>query len=216
MTHPNRIWWRDVQRTYAYTSGGRAKRVLACLRSPGVHAVSVLRFGQWSRRLPWPLRLLFDPLYFIGNVLLKILWGIEIPRSVTIGPGLYIGHFGGITVSASAVLGANCNLSQGITIGLSGQGDRAGVPVIGDNVYIAPGARLFGKIRIGHHVKIGANVVVHEDIPDNAIVALVPGYQIVSLKGNRGPQATGMSSVETASTRATGQHDTADQEATTR
>jgi serine O-acetyltransferase len=141
----------------------------------------VLRFGQWAlRRSAW-VRIALDPVYFVANLLVHIAWGIEISRRASIGPGLYIGHFGGITVSGSAVIGSNCNLSQNITVGLSGDG----VPVIGDDVYIAPGARIFGRIRIGNNVKIGANAVIHKDIPDNAVVALAPGYQIISYAGNR-------------------------------
>ncbi|HTN65138.1 MAG TPA: serine acetyltransferase, partial [Burkholderiaceae bacterium] len=118
------------------------------------------------------------------NGLVKIVWGIELPRGATIGPGLYIGHFGGITISPDAVLGRNCNVSQGITIGYSGRG----VPVIGDNVYIAPGARVFGKISVGSNVKIGANAVVHKDVPDNAVVVSGTGFMIISYGGNPNPR----------------------------
>jgi hypothetical protein len=97
----------------------------------------------------------------------------------------YIGHFGGITISGDAIIGKCCNLSQNVTIGVSGQGEKRGVPIIGDNVYIAPGARLFGKISIGNNVKIGANAVIYKDIPDNAVVVLDPGFKIISYKGNR-------------------------------
>jgi serine O-acetyltransferase len=48
----------------------------------------------------------------------------------------------------------------------------------------APGAKIFGKIKIGNNVKIGANAVVYKDIPDNAIVVLDPGFKIISYKGN--------------------------------
>ena len=58
-------------------------------------------------------------------------------------------------------------------------------PTIGDNVYIAPGARLFGKIVIGNNVKVGANAVIHKDLPDNAIAVLDPGFKIISYAGNR-------------------------------
>jgi serine O-acetyltransferase len=166
-------------------SGSPLKRWLNCARAPGVHAVIVLRFGQWLLRrnalVRWPLA----PLYVLLNVYVQIAWGIEIPRATRIGPGLYIGHFGGITVSSSAVIGRNCNLSQNITIGVSGEGEKRGAPRLGDNVYIAPGARLFGGITIGDNVKIGANAVVYKDIPDDAIVVLDPGFKILSYKGNR-------------------------------
>jgi serine O-acetyltransferase len=175
----------DLRRRYAMTSGSTLKRVLSCARAPGVHAVLVLRFGQWSRRRPKVLRILFDPIYVILDFMVQALWGIEIPRGAKIGPGLYIGHYGGITVSSQAVIGRDCNLSQSITIGVSGGGAKRGAPTIGDNVYIAPGARLFGKITIGNNVKIGANAVIHKDLPDNAIAVLDPGFKIISYAGNQ-------------------------------
>jgi serine O-acetyltransferase len=167
------------------TSGSTLRRVLTCALAPGVHAVLVLRFGQWSRRRPRLLRILFDPIYMILDFFIQALWGIEIPRSATVGPGLYIGHHGGITVSSIAVIGRDCNLSQNITIGVSGAGKKRGAPMIGDNVYIAPGARVVGKIAVGHNVKIGANAVIHQDLPDNAIAVLDPGFKIISYAGNR-------------------------------
>lgn len=175
----------DLRRWYAMTSGNALKRVFTCARAPGVHAVLVLRFGQWARRRPKVFRLVLDPVYVILDFFIQVIWGIEIPRGAKIGPGLYIGHFGGITVSSIAVIGRDCNLSQGITIGVSGAGSKRGAPVIGDNVYIAPGARLFGKITIGNNVKIGANAVIHKDLPDNAIAVLDPGFKIISYAGNR-------------------------------
>ena len=169
----------DVGRTYSYARGGRLSRTIECLRTPGVQAVVVLRFGQWARSMPLVLRIVLDPLYFVLTGLIPMLWGIEIPRATVVGPGLFIGHFGGITVSSQAVLGSGCNLSQNITIGIGGTGDHVGVPVLGDNVYIAPGARVFGKIKIGNNVKIGANAVVYKSVPDNAVAVLDPGFRIL-------------------------------------
>jgi serine O-acetyltransferase len=71
--------------------------------------------------------------------------------------GLYIGHFGGIFVNDDVVMGENCNLSQGVTIGLGGRREKRGCPKIGDRVFIGPGAKLFGAIEIGNDVAIGAN-----------------------------------------------------------
>jgi len=113
---------------------------------------------------------------------IKAKWGIEIPRQTAVGDGLYIGHFGGIVVAPEAVIGKHCSISHDVTIGVSGQGEKKGWPIIGDNVYIAPGAKVFGKIRIGNNVEIGANAVIHSDIPDNAVVVLDPGYKIISFK----------------------------------
>lgn len=115
----------------------------------------------------------------------KALWGIDVSRNAKIGRGMYIGHFGGIVISGSAVIGEYCNLSQGVTIGVSGNGSNRGAPTIGDRVYLAAGAKVVGKIKIGDNVKIGANAVVYKDIPNNAIVVLDPGYKIISYRGNR-------------------------------
>ena len=183
---------RDIERTYVRLGGGRGRRWIGCLRAPGVQAVIVLRFGQWLLRRHRLVRIVLDPVYHVLNLAVQIVWGIEVPRHAKIGPGFYIGHFGGITISAEAVVGSNCNISQGVTIGVAGAHEKRGVPVIGDDVYIAPGARVFGGISIGNNVKIGANAVVHQDIPDNAIAVLDPGFRVISYKGNRrrAPRAT--------------------------
>jgi serine O-acetyltransferase len=172
----------DIARTYAIHEGGPVRKALACIRKPGVHAVVALRFGQWLLGRKVLTRVALEPVYAVMNLGVQVAWGIEIPRRATIGPGLDIAHSGGIVVSAHAVIGKNCNLSQGTTIGVAGDG---GAPVIGDDVYIGPGAKLIGGIRVGNNVKIGANAVVHKDLPDNAIAALSPGFKILSMKGNR-------------------------------
>lgn len=187
MKKERRALYCDLKRAFDLTRGNILYRLILCLSAPGVQAVIVLRFGQWAKARSLIIRLLLDPVYVVLNLLIKILWGIEIPRSTKIGPGFYIGHFGGITISSAATIGANCNISQGVTIGVSGQGERMGAPAIGRDVYIASGAKLFGKICVGSNSKIGANAVVSRDVPDNAIVVLDPGFRIVSMKGNIRP-----------------------------
>jgi len=174
----------DIARTYKYARGGKLRRVIECIRAPGVQTMVVFRYGQWARSMPLVLRLVLDPIYLVLNTYIQVVWGIELPRNATVGPGLYIGHFGGITISAATVIGAHCNISQNITIGVAGKGDKRGVPSIGDYVYIAPGARLFGKITIGNNVKIGANAVIHKSIPDNAVAVLDPGFKIIDAAPN--------------------------------
>jgi serine O-acetyltransferase len=175
----------DFARVLAALEGRPAYRSLHALAAPGFQAVLVYRLGRWALGLRAPVRWPLGVLYQLLYLLIRICWGIEIPRAAIIGPGLYIGHFGGIAVSGRAVIGRNCALSQQVTIGADGHGERSGAPVIGDDVYIAPGARVFGRIRIGNNVKIGPNAVVGEDIPDDAVVALDPGYRIISQRGNR-------------------------------
>lgn len=173
----------DIRRTYDYLEGGRVMRGIHCARSPGVHTMVIYRLGRWLGAQSALIRLFLEPLFLLLQLSIHIFWGIEIPRQARIGPGLYIGHFGGITVSRDAVIGSNCNISQNITIGVAGTGAKRGVPIIGDNVYVGPGARIFGKIRVGNNVQIGANAVVYTDIPDDADVALNPGFRILSFSG---------------------------------
>jgi len=88
-------------------------------------------------------------------------------------------------ISPKAIIGNNCNLSCGVVIGETFRGKRRGVPVIGDKVYIAPGAKVIGGVTIGDNVAIGTNCVVTKDIPDNAVVIGVPG-RIISYDGSIG------------------------------
>lgn len=116
---------------------------------------------------------------------IEILTGISIPASASIGKSFYIGHFGGIILNAQTVIGNNCNISQGVTIGVSGTGEKRGVPVIGNNVYIGANAVVAGKITVGDNAVIGACSLVTSDVNSNAVVVGVPATE-VSLKGSEG------------------------------
>jgi serine O-acetyltransferase len=179
------IFKEDFLRVYDLTEGSVIMRLLRCFRSPGLHAIAIHRFGQWLMKRNLLLRLFLEPVHLILFHRVRSKWGIEISRTAQIGAGFYIGHYGGITISGLARIGRNVNISQLVTIGVSGQGNRRGAPTIGSDVYIAPGAKIIGKIHVGSNVKIGANAVVYQDVPDNAIVVLDPGYKIISFKGNR-------------------------------
>ncbi len=125
---------------------------------------------------------------FIARIILHrytYKYGISIPYSTKIGSGFYIGHFGGIVVSGKSVIGKNCNISPGVTVGQANRGKNKGYPTIGDNVYIGPGAKIVGKVKIGNNVAIGANCVVTRDVPDNAVVVGVPG-EVISYNGSQG------------------------------
>jgi len=110
-------------------------------------------------------------------------YGITIPFTTSIGSGFYIGHFGCIIVHQKTVIGRNCNLSQGVTLGQANRGKNKGYPTIGDNTYVGPGAKVIGAVSIGDNVAVGANSVVTKDVPNNAVVAGVPA-KIISYKGS--------------------------------
>lgn len=117
--------------------------------------------------------------------IIEMTTGISIPASVTIGNSFYVGHFGGIILNSKSVLGNNCNISQGVTIGVSGTGEKRGVPVIGDNVYIGTNAVVAGKINIGDNVLIGACSLVNNDVESSSVMLGVPAVRI-SEKGSKG------------------------------
>lgn len=112
-------------------------------------------------------------------------YGISIPYWTKIGSGFYIGHFGGVVVNEMTVIGKNCNISQGVTLGQVNRGKRQGCPTIGDNVYIGPGAKIIGGVVVGSHAAIGANCVVTKDVPHKAVVVGVPG-RVISYEGSEG------------------------------
>ena len=88
-------------------------------------------------------------------------------------------------MNSDTIIGTNCNISQGVTIGVSGQGEKRGVPIIGNNVYIGANSVVCGRIAIGNNVLISACSLVNRDVPDNSIVIGVPA-QIVSDKSSKG------------------------------
>lgn len=116
---------------------------------------------------------------------IEVATGISIPASAQIGHSFYIGHFGGIILNAKTVMGSNCNISQGTTIGVSGKGEERGVPVIGNNVYIGANSVVAGKITIGNDVLIGACSLMNKNAEANSVWLGVPALQI-SDKGSHG------------------------------
>jgi len=133
-------------------------------------------------------RLLKYTLYPFARIVLRryrYKFGIDIHWTTDIGPGFYISHFGGVVVNPEAIIGRNCNISQGVTIGQVNRGPRKGSPRIGDNVYIAPGAKLIGSIVVGTGSAVGANSVVTKDVPAGVTVAGVPS-KVISDQGSKG------------------------------
>lgn len=163
----------DIDR-YAYMT--RCPWFVVVLTQQGAWASIQYRFNRWvhTRVRITIIRQMLKLFGYFWYKLVQITTGIDLPETAEIGKGLYIGHFGTIIVGVGVKLGENCNLSQDITVGYAGLGEKRGCPTIGDRVYIAPGARVIGKINIGNDVVIGANAVVTKDLPDRAIAVGVP------------------------------------------
>lgn len=166
---------------------GLFSKIKIVIFTQGIWAIVIYRIKRWVYYecnisiIKFILRVLLAPI----ELIVQTATGICLEAQNDIGPGLYIGHFGNIFIYAGDVkIGKFCNISQGITIGIAGRGSRRGVPEIGNYVYIGPGAKVIGKIKIGDFVAIGANAVVTKDLPDNAIAVGVPA-KVISFDSSR-------------------------------
>ncbi len=178
--------YKDFKASYKadlhrYFGGGHFLR--AYFTHPGFKYTYHLRLFQFVNRNKFLI--LLKPFVIIHLLHFEHKYGIQIPRQTRIGKGFYIGHYGTIIVNGDAIIGDNVNISHGVTIGVSNRGRNKGVPTIGNNVYIGPGAKIIGKINVGNYAAIGANAVVTQDVPDHACVAGVPA-RIINMEGSEG------------------------------
>lgn len=102
--------------------------------------------------------------------LLKNKRNIGISSNTKIGKGLYLGHLHGISINGLAVIGDNCNIHKGVTIGQENRGKRKGTPIIGNSVWIGVNATIVGNVSVGDDVLIAPNSFVNCDIPSHSVV----------------------------------------------
>jgi serine O-acetyltransferase len=137
-------------------------------------------------KISWqPFRFILLFFTLLWQKIIEIIAGISIPASATIGHSFYIGHFGGIIINANTQMGNNCNVSQGVTIGVSGTDENRGIPTIGDFVYIGANSVIAGNIILGSHVLIGACSLVNQSALEYSVLLGVPAV-VVSNKGSKG------------------------------
>ncbi len=144
----------------------------------------ILRFQKILRKLEYYKNCKNDPVSFIYRVFLTKKFyklsqklGFSIPLNV-FDAGLNIAHYGTIIVNPSAKIGKNCRIHACTNIGTqAGYVDKA--PVIGDNCYIGPGAKIYGKIIIANGSAIGANAVVNKSFTEeNSTIVGVPAKKV--------------------------------------
>jgi len=159
---------------------GSSKSLFHTLISPGFEFLFYFRlvtlFSKWT---------ILGALGRIRYHSLMHKYGYQIPANTKIGPGLRISHFGSLVINNKTVIGSNCYFSHNITIGETKRGNRIGVPILGDRVWIGPGAVIVGNIKIGNDVLIAPLSYVTDDVPDNAVVAGNPA-KIISMNGSAG------------------------------
>ena len=102
--------------------------------------------------------------------LTSFLYSVDISSKTKIGPGLFIGHPYNITINGNTIIGKNCNIHKGVTLGQENRGKRKGSPIIGNNVWLGINSTVVGKVIIGDDVMIAPNCYINCDIPSHSIV----------------------------------------------
>jgi serine O-acetyltransferase len=147
---------------------------------PGFQALALYRFGVWRMALrPKVLRAPFSAAYRSLYVFVRNVYGIEVPYTATVGRRVVFEHQHGIVVHGSTIIGDDCIIRQGVTLGIRNLEQLQAAPVLGDRVNVGAGAKIIGPVRVGHDAAIGANAVVLEDVPEGAIAVGIPA-RIVS------------------------------------
>ena len=148
------------------------------LTYPGLHArwSHVVEHWLWNHGLRSLAR--------ISSQFTRFMTGVEIHPGAQIGRRFFIDHAMGVIIGETTIIGDDCTLYQGVTLGGTGNETGKRHPTLGNNVTVGTGAKVLGNIRIGNNVKIGGNSVVVKDVPDNCTVVGVPG-RIIKRNGCR-------------------------------
>lgn len=152
--------------------------VLLCY--PGLRAIWLHRIAHWFWRHRMKL---------IGRIISEIsrfINGIEIHPGAQIGRRFFIDHGAGIVIGETTVIGDDCLLYQGVTLGGTGKERGKRHPTLGNNVIVGAGAKILGNIEIGDNVRIGAGSVVIKPVPSNSTAVGVPARIV----GERKPRET--------------------------
>ncbi|PKH05323.1 serine O-acetyltransferase [Moritella sp. Urea-trap-13] len=120
----------------------------------------------------------------ISKMIVEILFGISLSYNSKLGKGMLIAHFSNIIVGDGVVIGDDCTLHQGVTIGVSGRNER-GLPTIGNNFFAGANAVIVGSIIIEDNVVVAANSLVYKDVKLNSVVSSHRMY-VINTRGSRG------------------------------
>jgi serine O-acetyltransferase len=155
-----------------------ATNLVEVLCYPGLHAVLSYRLSHWllKKGVPMLPRLL--------SFWARFWTGIEIHPAARIGKSFFIDHGMGVVVGATAIIGDNVLMYQGVTLGGTGKQLGKRHPTLGNNVVVGAGAQVLGNIEIGNNVRIGAGSVVLHSVPSDCTVVGVPG-RVVYQGGKR-------------------------------
>ena len=133
---------------------------------PGVHALINYRIAHFF----WKIKLKF--LAELITCISRFFTGIEIHPGAKIGKRLFIDHGHGVVIGETSVIGNDCTIYHGVTLGSNGKINGKRHPTILDNVIIGSHAQILGNITIGNNVKIGSNSIITKSVDDNKTVIL--------------------------------------------
>lgn len=145
------------------------------ITSPAFKLVLFFRLGNYLSNRRSILHKFFYILVYLLHRYFQYLTGIQFSFCTKIGKGIMFPHFSCIVINSTAIIGDNCTIFQGVTIG-SVRGK--GTPVIGDNVVLSPGSKVVGDVKIGSNVFVAPNAVVVKDVEDYSTVAGIPAKTI--------------------------------------
>lgn len=139
---------------------------------PGFHALMIHRLSHWlwARGLNWLARYLS----FLG----RWLTGIEIHPGAQIGRRFFIDHGMGVVIGETAVIGDDCTLYHGVTLGGTSWNKGKRHPTLRNGVVIGAGAKVLGPIEIGEGARVGSNSVVVKPVPPGVTVVGIPAHII--------------------------------------
>lgn len=162
----------ETLQTYkAYDPAAKTLWEIALLY-PGPKAMTFHRAANWLYR---------RKLFFVARLIAEIgrwLTGIEIHPGATIGRRLVIDHGMGVVIGETAVIGDDCIIFHGVTLGGVKFDPVKRHPTIGNHVLIGTGAKVLGPIRLGDRCRIGANAVVTKDVPEGAVIVAPASFAL--------------------------------------
>lgn len=142
--------------------------------TPGFHAVALHRIQQDVRCRPMLAKLILAIPLKLGAFYVRNLCSIEIGVGAELGRRVKIAHQGAIVISGYCVIGDDCLIRQGVTIGGVEDRNASLAPVLGNGVRIGAGAVVIGAIKIGDGASIGPNAVVTRHVQPGALVVAPP------------------------------------------
>ncbi len=179
------LWREDVGCVFERDPAAR-HRFEVLTTYPGVHAILVhrLAYGLWQRGWRYPARLL--------AYLVRLTTNIDIHPGAQIGRRFFIDHGAGVVIGETAIVGDDCTLYHGVTLGGTSWNKGRRHPSLGNGVLVGAGAKILGPISLGDQVRVGANSVVVQDVPAGRTVVGIPGRIVRERSAARNRNAYGI------------------------